>query len=353
MLTGFFPLDQSLKLPSGVWSEGVAKDVCRLSARMPFAAVAEDLAALTGVSVSPKSVERLTHHYGTALADVQRAAAEAIWHGPSSAPVPPPDQRPARRAISVDGVMINVRQAGWSEVKVGSVSDFSAPPDPARATPDLSGPPEYHTTAHDISYCAHLGQAEEFEPLYWAEMEARQVRWAQTQVAVSDAGVWVRQLLRAALPDGEHIVDWYHACQRLWSVSNTVHVGGSPQAAEWGERVETALWQGKVSEVLAELQSLQAEGHTQPVIGEAFTYFTNQGQFMHYPDYRQKGYPIASGTVESACKNLVGARCKLPGMRWSSAGAQAVLTLRAGLLSQRWDTNWSQARNSALGLPLN
>ncbi len=65
---------------------------------------------------------------------------------------------------------------------------------------------------------------------------------------------------------------------------------------------------------------------------------------MRYPWYREKGYPIGSGPVESACKNLAGSRLKRGGMRWSQEGAQAVLNLRSELLSGRWDEAWQRLR---------
>ena len=57
---------------------------------------------------------------------------------------------------------------------------------------------------------------------------------------------------------------------------------------------------------------------------------------MHYKEYRQAGYPIGSGSVESACKLVVQTRLKQAGMRWRRASAQAVLALRSMLLSDDW-----------------
>jgi hypothetical protein len=61
---------------------------------------------------------------------------------------------------------------------------------------------------------------------------------------------------------------------------------------------------------------------------------------MDYVAYRQAGYPIGSGTVESGCKVVVQERMKQAGMRWSRDGAQAMLALRSILLSEQWDETW-------------
>jgi hypothetical protein len=49
---------------------------------------------------------------------------------------------------------------------------------------------------------------------------------------------------------------------------------------------------------------------------------------MAYPSFHQQGLPIGSGAVESAAKTLVKQRLKRAGMRWSEAGAHAILQLR-------------------------
>ena len=57
---------------------------------------------------------------------------------------------------------------------------------------------------------------------------------------------------------------------------------------------------------------------------------------MNYYQLRQQKLPIGSGVVEAACKNLIVARMKKSGMRWSIDGGQIVLTLRSIILSNRW-----------------
>ena len=50
---------------------------------------------------------------------------------------------------------------------------------------------------------------------------------------------------------------------------------------------------------------------------------------MHYDSYLQRGFPIATGVIEGACRYLVKDRMERTGARWSLKGAEAVLRLRA------------------------
>ena len=62
---------------------------------------------------------------------------------------------------------------------------------------------------------------------------------------------------------------------------------------------------------------------------------------MRYFDLKSKGLMIGSGIVEAACKTLVTQRLKQSGMRWSTPGAQAILTPRGWDQSERFDEAWA------------
>ena len=69
------------------------------------------------------------------------------------------------------------------------------------------------------------------------------------------------------------------------------------------------------------------------VAEKAEKYQRRYRRFMDYAAMKEQNYPIGSGVVESACKQIVSERLKLPGMRWLHAGAQRAMTLRCILLS--------------------
>ncbi len=57
---------------------------------------------------------------------------------------------------------------------------------------------------------------------------------------------------------------------------------------------------------------------------------------MRYGEYIRLGYGIGSGAVESSHKQVVHARMRQAGMRWSEAGARHLLALRVLLLNGQW-----------------
>ncbi len=80
-----------------------------------------------------------------------------------------------------------------------------------------------------------------------------------------------------------------------------------------------------------------AKGTT--LLGVAAYFYRNRGR-MRYDEYLAQGWPIASGSVEGACKNLIKDRMERSGMRWTERMAEAVVKLRAIYLSGDFDRYW-------------
>ena len=76
-------------------------------------------------------------------------------------------------------------------------------------------------------------------------------------------------------------------------------------------------------------------------IHKALAYFREHRRRMRYASLRAQHLPIGSGVVEAACKTLVSQRLKRSGMRWRTAGGQAILTFRALCQSERFERAWS------------
>jgi len=74
----------------------------------------------------------------------------------------------------------------------------------------------------------------------------------------------------------------------------------------------------------------------------------NNHERIDYPRYRALGLKVGSGQVESACKTLVGQRCKQAGMRnWTRPGAEGVLRLSAALQTGQFDRLWEAPSKTA------
>ena len=159
-------------------------------------------------------------------------------------------------------------------------------------------------------------------------------------MVVGDGAKWIWNTVAELFPNAVCIVDVWHARERLWEVGRAVHGAGTRQCRAWSEKVCAALSEGRIKDVLRELRRHAGE----PAADKAIGYFVNNRSRMRYPRYRAMGLLIGSGVVESSCGTLVAARFKRGGMRWSRAGANDILPLRACIRSGLYDDFWRQRR---------
>lgn len=328
----FFPLDRRLRLSKHPWSPQTIRQAVRLGTEIAsYERASRFLQELTGVSFSKSSLQRLTGDLGkvAAVQEAQMARAmvqvpsredEAVWRQP---PAPPSETL----SISADGVMVHLRREGWKEVKIMSVSTVTQEPDATTGT--------LQTTLSAHSYCAGLWDVKTFTPYYWAEAYRRGVERAKTTLCINDGAAWIWNMAFQCFSHRVEILDWWHAAQRLWDIA--LARLATQEAALWVQARQAEMAASQLRPLLRQVRLLFPR--TQPLpkaVREAVVYLFHNRRRMNYAAYRQAGFPIGSGTIESACKSVVQARMKLAGMRWSRPGAMAMLTLRALSLSDRW-----------------
>lgn len=115
------------------------------------------------------------------------------------------------------------------------------------------------------------------------------------------------------------------------------HEEGSPKALAWGQERAWPLLHGEVSQVVQGLHvsvtKRQLRGQQRKVVEAVAGYFYRNRRHMRNDDYLRQGWPITTGVVEGACKNLIKDRMERSGVRWTPAMAEAILKLRAVHLS--------------------
>jgi hypothetical protein len=112
------------------------------------------------------------------------------------------------------------------------------------------------------------------------------------------------------------------------------------------------ILQGDVAGVITGMRRMASQrnltGQKRKDVQKVCNYFENNLQRMRYDEYLQAGYPIASGVIEGACRHIIKDRMEQGGMRWTLAGAQAMLNVRSVCASNAWEgfATWRQAEQS-------
>jgi hypothetical protein len=183
-------------------------------------------------------------------------------------------------------------------------------------------------------YFCDICEAEEFGKLLWATGCRRNADLSPELVFLGDGATWIWNLVRRYYPNAFQIVDWFHAEEHLEEVA-TAAFPNPEQRSAWLEPVTQALWDGQVEDVIQACQTLAA---TCLKAQQAMGYFSNNIERMRYAHFRAAGYMIGSGTIESACKQLVTHRLDLPGAQWEVEGAVHTAKARAVWLSGQWQS---------------
>lgn len=354
----FFSLDEKLGLRTDSWSGGAARVMTRCGLREPsFAQAAEGYREATGGKVSGASVRRVTQSFGRAVQTRQeREAVQAAEIGPFEE-VPQERwlelQAPLEGAgnLSSDGTMILVREEGWKEVKVAAFSQVQTlpPRHPDRRKAQREGTQQeekvVRLSAH--SYCAGLWDADTFGGHQYVEGLRRGFDRVPRASSVNDGAVWIARVTDTNFLYAQRIVDWSHSTQHLWAVGQAVYGEGTPQATSWVQQRETELWAGAVENVVHALQRLDLEREDYPdAVRQAPQYFASRTASMRYADFRAQGYPIGSGTVESAARNVVQPRMRRPGRGWQHDNANAMLAALGEFHSGRLHWAWQLAASA-------
>jgi hypothetical protein len=171
---------------------------------------------------------------------------------------------------------------------------------------------------------------------------------SKTHVALCDGERALQQrivpALLAVVPAVLLILDLLHALAKLWRAAYCLYPEGSAEATAWVRKQTLRLLQGKVSQVVKGLRQSGTKrgltGSKRQTLDKVAKYLRRNRKYMRYDEYLRQGLPIASGCVEGACKHLIKDRLERSGMRWSLAGAEALLRLRSVYLSGDFDAYW-------------
>ena len=296
--------------------------MCRLSARLDYRAASEELSH-QGIEVSHTILHQNVRKWSKELnvceqVDIQELSENQRWY------------------VSCDGCHTNSPD-GWKEVKVGCIyRDFPQPVS--------GGIPS--VIPETIRYVAGRQKVEDFGPklyalatqsgIYQKDIDTQEI------VFIGDGAAWIWNLCEDYFPNAVQIVDYMHAKSHLFNVAKLVFEDTETEVYKaWIKATELFLYDGNIPEVASSIRALATQC---PEVSESLErearYFEKHANRMQYKAFREKGYMIGSGVIESACKHVVGERCKQAGMRWDKPGINAVLEWRCLLKNENWEEYW-------------
>jgi hypothetical protein len=316
----WFALDEEQGLRAGQATEGMSSLLGLAGITVSFEEASRQIQQYLQVEVCANTIRQETQRIGK-----KQAMKEQTWIEQSQdldylQERERQPKGPKRMYGSIDGAFVPLEKE-WKEAK--TVSWYQVGP--------RYGQKELH--AREISYYTSLEPAETFGSLLWGTSVHHQADHADELIFVCDGAAWIWKLVTHYFPNAVQIVDWYHACQYLHAVAEALSLSQA-EIDNWLNVMKTLLWEGQVEFIIKACRILQNQvGHPAERL---ISYYTNNLDRMQYAHFRAKGYFIGSGTVESACKQIVSMRLKRSGARWTHQGASLTAKARTAWLSNSW-----------------
>ena len=351
-----FPLDKALALPARSFSYELQRRLVKAAVQNPFLESVQTIAELTGVSVPKRSLEEILPDAARDFDAFYQQRSVAIAAGSilvaavdcKGIPmVKPCGAQP--RARLTKGQKANKKRmatvatvftrAPWVRTPLQVIDSLfpATRPASAKAPPPPPRPENKRVWASLLK-----GKTAVIEEVA-AEMDRRDPSQSATRLALTDGEralqIRVDQKLKVPL-----ILDLMHVLEKLWKAAYVFHPEGSLEADLWVLDRTLRILFGEVGQVVKGIrQSITKRGLSGPkrkTLNAIANYLYRNRSRMRYDEYLANGWPIASGPVEGACKNLIKDRMERSGMRWTEQMAEAIVQLRAIYLSGDFDRYW-------------
>ena len=340
------PLLDLLGVEPGRISGSLARLLALLAVVAPYPLAAQLAGLLLGVKISPMGVWKVVQRLGESAAryseDLSQYHADSRSEGASTREAPP------AVVLSVDGSMLGMQVRKQRRRRQGGAPLPPLPPVKEGQFQEVktgvlllpgerveTSPGRHSVVRRFLVSC--LGNADTIFARLYAQL--RELGWVGPDtvvVIVGDGAEWIWN--RAAMFVRRcEILDFWHALEHAWGVARLLYGEESQLAGRWVHQIAEDLRAGKVHEVIARLKRMRPKTpETREKLQRLIAYYSAHAGRMRYDEYLRLGYGIGSGAVESAHKQVVHARFRQAGMRWSEAGARRLLALRLLLLNDNW-----------------
>jgi len=149
------------------------------------------------------------------------------------------------------------------------------------------------------------------------------------------------------------LIDYIHVSGYIGKAAAALHPGDPAAAGQWADGQLPRVLHGRAKAVAGTLASVAAKARANPRkrhldltdLEKAVTYLENNQQHMKYDKALAKGWPIATGMIEGACRFVIEDRFGITGARWSPDGAEVILKIRAVVVNGDLDDYMTYYKN--------
>lgn len=349
---GQLPLDEALSLPERSFSELVQQRVGEMTVMMTYEEATTLFSKWFGWELHKRPTQQLNADHAEMVSTYYETCAMPQTPAQDTILVvsadgkgipmtrqdsPPPEARRGRGQKKTAKKEATVTALYTIAPYKRTADDIIRALIPADAV-DPSSLPARPKPSHKQVFGTLDGQQAAFEQLT-QHVARRDTDTITHYVALTDGNRGLKNRVQDDLPHFTLIVDIIHVTEYLWEAANVLLGETHPMRQVWMRDALRCVLDDELDQLLTHLnyQLTGLKQHQRTTLEKVIGYLNNNRDYMHYQHYLVQGYPIGTGVIEGACRHLVKDRFERAGMRWSCAGAQVMLALRAVYLNGDWD----------------
>jgi hypothetical protein len=285
------------------------------------------------IKVNDDTVRQVTNYIGNLVFERDCRFAESAFQKLCSGKMEfPKTKKRGVLYIETDGAAVNTRVkdangSSWRENKLGMV--FSS--DNIHSWTDKHGDKQRQIQKRE--YTSYIGSVDEFKKHLFACALNNGYGLYEKTVLLSDGATWIRNMREEIFPDAQQILDYFHLCENVNDFAKYCFGMEESQHKSWASEICQLLKDSKWPHVLEILKKIKKPPQCTV---DLYGYISNNANHIDYADYSSKGYFIGSGAIEGGNKSVLHQRLKQSGMRWNTATAQCLLSLRTKYKSGLW-----------------
>lgn len=298
-----------------------------LGTLVPYESASQCIDTILEVQVSDSTIYRLTDRKGREA--IEHIDLDQDWKKEGDCFSDPED----RLYCQMDGAMIQVREEGWKEVKLGRTFKASAILDKGQSQ-----------RITESIYAAKLGNKEGFVE-HISKVLPKGIDQNNELVFTTDGAVWIRQMIEENYPEAVSILDIFHLLEHAGKYID-VNYKKENKAAKMKQWKELLLNEGGQTLIREVQKSRTKSKKAMKEKKNLLNYLEANVCRVNYPQYLKENYYIGSGAIESAHRHVIQSRMKRAGQLWSRTGAEKMIALRVIFKNEMFNSLFNFAQNS-------
>jgi hypothetical protein len=365
-ISALYPEDGKLNLSVDQYSDGVRQRVAIEASKVSFAETSNTIGTTTGAKVGKRQCEELTVKVAQDFEDFYAQRSIDMTESTQDLLVLTTDgkgivmheedlrEATAKAAEKAGGKSKTRLSPGEKRQRkrMATVASVYSTPSYIRQPTDIIGeerdPPKRPAIVNKRVWASVRHDAKTVINSAFEEAAKRDPLHQRDWVVLIDGELHQLEYIQAAARqekvDITAVLDFIHVLEYVWKAALCFFNSGSDEAENWVRERALRILQGKSSEVAAgirrsaTLQNLSEKERESA--DKCADYLLKYREHLQYDNYLEKGYPIATGVIEGACRHLICDRMDITGARWRLDRAEAVLQVRAlkasGDLEEYW-----------------